>query len=54
MMRLPYFRYHAPTTVREAVERLAASPGNSMVLAGGTHLLRNMKRRQQCTSILIG
>jgi 4-hydroxybenzoyl-CoA reductase subunit beta len=54
MMRLPYFRYHAPTSVREAVERLAASPGDSMVVAGGTDLLPNMKRRQQCPSVLIG
>jgi len=54
MMRLPSFRYHAPTSVREAAERLAASPGDSMLVGGGTDLLPNMKRRQQCPSVLIG
>ena len=54
MMRLPYFRYHAPSTVREAVERLASSPGDTMVVGGGTDILPNMKRRQQCPATLIG
>ena len=54
MMRLPYFNYFAPQSVREAVERLAASPGDSMLVAGGTDVLPNMKRRQQCPSNLIG
>ena len=47
MMRLPRFRYHAPRTVREAAELLAGSPGGAMLVAGGTDLLPNMKRRQQ-------
>ena len=54
-MRLPLFRYHAPRTVREAVELLAKAPaGEAMLVAGGTDLLPNMKRRQQTPSALIG
>jgi 4-hydroxybenzoyl-CoA reductase subunit beta len=52
-MRLPHFTYHAPRTVREAAELLAAS-GGAMLVAGGTDLLPNMKRRQQVPSTLIG
>jgi 4-hydroxybenzoyl-CoA reductase subunit beta len=54
MMRLPRFRYHAPTSVQEAAELLAASPAESMVVAGGTDVLPNMKRRQQVPSVLVG
>ena len=55
MMRLPYFRFHAPRTVREAAELLAAAaPGESMLIAGGTDLLPNMKRRQQVPATLVG
>jgi 4-hydroxybenzoyl-CoA reductase subunit beta len=54
-MRLPYFRFHAPQTVREAAELLAsAEAGTAMLVAGGTDLLPNMKRRQQVPSTLIG
>ena len=53
MMRLPHFEYHAPQTVREAAELLAA-PGGAMLVAGGTDLLPNMKRRQQVPPTLIG
>ena len=53
MMRLPHFAYHSPRTVREAAELLAA-PGGAMLVAGGTDLLPNMKRRQQVPSTLIG
>jgi 4-hydroxybenzoyl-CoA reductase subunit beta len=54
MMRLPLFRYHSPRTVREAVELLAESPGDAMLIAGGTDVLPNMKRRQQTPATLIG
>jgi len=48
MMRLPLFRYTAPKTAHEAAVILADhAPGEAMVLAGGTDLLPNMKRRQQ-------
>ena len=53
MMRLPHFKYHAPTTVREAAELLTA-PSGAMLVAGGTDLLPNMKRRQQVPPTLIG
>jgi 4-hydroxybenzoyl-CoA reductase subunit beta len=53
MMRLPQFTYYAPRTVREAAELLAA-PGGAMLVAGGTDLLPNMKRRQQVPPTLIG
>jgi 4-hydroxybenzoyl-CoA reductase subunit beta len=53
MMRLPLFKYHSPRTVREAAELLAA-PGGAMLIAGGTDLLPNMKRRQQVPPTLIG
>jgi 4-hydroxybenzoyl-CoA reductase subunit beta len=53
-MRLPDFRYRAPRTVEEAAVWLAEEPGNTMLLAGGTDLLPNMKRRQQTPSTLIG
>jgi 4-hydroxybenzoyl-CoA reductase subunit beta len=54
MMRLPYFRYLAPRTVQEAADMLANASGEAMLVAGGTDLLPNMKRRQQVPSTLIG
>jgi 4-hydroxybenzoyl-CoA reductase subunit beta len=54
MMRLPHFEYCAPETIRETVERLAGAPGTAMLVAGGTDLLPNMKRRQQRPTTLIG
>jgi 4-hydroxybenzoyl-CoA reductase subunit beta len=54
MMRLPHFEYRAPRTVREAADLLAASPGTTMLVAGGTDLLPNMKRRQQVPATLVG
>src|SRR2546427_5632868 len=55
MMRLPHFRSHAPRTVSEAAELLAsAAPGEAMLVAGGTDLVPNMKRRQQVPATLIG
>ena len=55
MMRLPDFRFVAPRSVEEAVDVLASQePGSAMVVAGGTDLLPNMKRRQQTPRTLIG
>jgi 4-hydroxybenzoyl-CoA reductase subunit beta len=54
MMRLPSFRYRAPRTIADAVAWLAESPSDTMLLAGGTDLLPNMKRRQQTPATLIG
>jgi 4-hydroxybenzoyl-CoA reductase subunit beta len=54
MMRLPYFQFHSPRDVREAAELLAhAAPGDAMIMAGGTDILPNMKRRQQVPASLI-
>jgi 4-hydroxybenzoyl-CoA reductase subunit beta len=52
MIRLPKFDYHAPRSVAEAAELLAARPG-AMLLAGGTDLVPNMKRRQQTPPVVI-
>ena len=54
MMRLPDFRYRAPRTIEDAAAWLAEDPANTMLLAGGTDLLPNMKRRQQTPATLIG
>ena len=52
MMRLPRFRYYRPRAVAEAAQILAGEDG-AMVVAGGTDLLPNMKRRQQTPALLI-
>jgi 4-hydroxybenzoyl-CoA reductase subunit beta len=55
MMRLPRFAFHSPRTVREAADLLAAAPaGSAMLVAGGTDVLPNMKRRQQVPATLVG
>jgi 4-hydroxybenzoyl-CoA reductase subunit beta len=54
MMRLPHFRYVAPRSIEAAAEILAKGPGETMLLAGGTDLLPNMKRRQQVPRTLLG
>ncbi|HET9702997.1 MAG TPA: FAD binding domain-containing protein [Vicinamibacterales bacterium] len=54
MMRLPRFRYRAPQTIKDAAAWLAESPADTMLLAGGTDVLPNMKRRQQTPATLIG
>jgi 4-hydroxybenzoyl-CoA reductase subunit beta len=53
MIRLPRFEYRAPRTVAEAADLLAGSRGQAMLLAGGTDLLPNMKRRQQMPRVLV-
>ena len=53
MMRLPRFAFHAPRSVDEAADLLASRAlGGAMLLAGGTDLLPNMKRRQQVPTTL--
>lgn len=54
MMRLPAYTYRAPSSVAEAAAWLAEDPANTMLLAGGTDLVPNMKRRQQTPSVVIG
>jgi 4-hydroxybenzoyl-CoA reductase subunit beta len=54
MMRLPPFRYLAPRTIAEAAAHLSENPAETMLLAGGTDLLPNMKRRQQTPATIVG
>lgn len=53
MMRLPSFTYLAPTSIEEAVQMLADAGPSARVVAGGTDLLPNMKRRQQTPQTLV-
>jgi 4-hydroxybenzoyl-CoA reductase subunit beta len=53
MMRLPWFEYRAPKTVAEAASILAAEGPDAMLIAGGTDLLPNMKRRQMAPKVLV-
>ena len=53
MMRLPWFEFRSPSTVGEAAKLLAAEGPNAMVIAGGTDLLPNMKRRHQTPGTLV-
>src|SRR5258707_8636600 len=53
MMRLPWFDYRAPRSLGEAARILAGEGPNAMLLAGGTDLLPNMKRRQMAPGILV-
>ena len=54
MMRLPRFIYRAPRTIAEAADFLAEANGDAMLVAGGTDVLPNMKRRQQTPAVLVG
>jgi len=54
MLRLPHFQYLAPRDVDEAASLLADHGPQAMVVAGGTDLYPNMKRRQQEPPVLIG
>jgi 4-hydroxybenzoyl-CoA reductase subunit beta len=53
MMRLPWFEYRAPATLAEAARILAGEGPNAMLIAGGTDLLPNMKRRQMAPKVLV-
>ncbi len=53
MMRLPWFQYKTPASVAEAARILAGEGPRGMLIAGGTDLLPNMKRRQQTPATLI-
>jgi 4-hydroxybenzoyl-CoA reductase subunit beta len=54
MLRLPDFDYLAPRSMDEAATLLAEHGARAMVVAGGTDLYPNMKRRQQEPAVLIG
>ena len=53
MIRLPRFTFRAPRNVAEAAAWLAEAPAETMLLAGGTDLVPNMKRRQQTPKTVI-
>ena len=53
MMRLPWFEYRAPRSVAEAARILAGEGPGAMLIAGGTDLLPNMKRRHQSPHTLV-
>lgn len=53
MMRLPVFRLHRPTSVSEALTMIGSSEGHARVVAGGTDLWPNMKRRHQSADDVI-
>ena len=54
MIRLPAFTYLAPTTVDGAARLMAEHRGDAMLVAGGTDLYPNMKRRQFEPKVLVG
>ena len=54
MLRLPPFRYLAPNTIEQAWNMLIQEGEQAMLVAGGTDLYPNMKRRQFTPQVLIG
>ncbi|HKA62222.1 MAG TPA: xanthine dehydrogenase family protein subunit M [Methylomirabilota bacterium] len=54
MMRLPPFSYLAPVSVGDAVKLMTDHGPEAMLVAGGTDLYPNMKRRQFEPTVLIG
>jgi 4-hydroxybenzoyl-CoA reductase subunit beta len=53
MLRLPWFEHRAPRSVAEAAKILAGEGPRAMLIAGGTDLLPNMKRRHQSPAVLV-
>jgi len=53
MLRLPWFEHRAPRSVAEAATILAGEGTRAMLIAGGTDLLPNMKRRHQAPQVLV-
>jgi 4-hydroxybenzoyl-CoA reductase subunit beta len=53
VLRLPPFRFLLPKTAREAAAMLADHGPDAMVVAGGTDLYPNMKRRQFEPKVLV-
>lgn len=44
--RLPRFRYISPKTIEDAIQFLASHKGEATLIAGGTDLIPNIKRRE--------
>jgi 4-hydroxybenzoyl-CoA reductase subunit beta len=53
MMRLPPFTYLAPVSAADAAKLMADHGGDAMLVAGGTDLYPNMKRRQFEPKVLV-
>jgi len=53
-MRLPPFTYLAPVSVTDATKLMADHGADAMLVAGGTDLYPNMKRRQFEPKVLVG
>jgi len=53
VMRLPWFDYRRPRSVAEASKILAGEGPQAMLIAGGTDLVPNMKRRHQTPKVLV-
>jgi 4-hydroxybenzoyl-CoA reductase subunit beta len=53
-LRLPKFSYIAPRSLEEATGILAEEGPRAMLVAGGTDLYPNMKRRQFTPEVLVG
>jgi 4-hydroxybenzoyl-CoA reductase subunit beta len=53
MLRLPWFEHRAPRSVAEAAKILEGEGPRAMLIAGGTDLLPNMKRRHQAPQVLV-
>ncbi len=53
MLRLPWFEHCAPRSVAEAAKILTGEGPRAMLIAGGTDLLPNMKRRHQAPQVLV-
>jgi len=54
MLRLPPFEYLAPKNLDDAVSILGSRGADAMIVAGGTDLFPNMKRRQFEPKYLVG
>ena len=54
MMRLPRFQYFSPRTIKDAADILEHWGGQAALVAGGTDLWPNMKRRQMTPTRVIG
>ena len=53
MMRLPVFCLHQPESLSEAMALMASSHGETRLVAGGTDLWPNMKRRHQSADVVV-
>src|SRR5258707_13854069 len=54
MLTLPPFEYHSPRSLEEAILMLSRFQGQVKVIAGGTHLLANMKHRLFAPAHVVG